>query len=145
MPGVAYKTQARIIAALGDDRSRYANASASQAATGIAPLTTQSGQMRFVSSRWACSKFIRQTFHEYAALSIKQCEWAKAYYQLQISNGKSAQMARRALAFKWERIIYRCWQNREAYDDARYVERLRVTNSPLIKRMNEMRSNATSA
>lgn len=145
LPGAAYKTQARIIAALGDDRSRYGNASALQAATGIAPLTTQSGQMRFVSSRWACSKFLKQTFHEYAALSINQCEWAKAYYQLQISKGKSTQMARRALAFKWERIIYRCWQNREAYDDARYVERLRVTNSPLIKLMDEMRSNGTSA
>ncbi len=145
LPGAAYKTQARIIAALGDDRSRYENASALQAATGIAPLTTQSGKMRFVSSRWACSKFIKQTFHEYAAFSINQCEWAKAYYQLQLSNGKTAQMARRALAFKWMRIIYRCWQNREAYDDARYVKRLRATNSPLIELMDEMRSKCTSA
>lgn len=145
LPGAAYKTHARIIAALGDDRSRYRNASALQAATGIAPLTTQSGKQKFVSSRWACSKFIKQTFHEYAALSITQCGWAKAYYQSQISKGKSPQMARRALAFKWERIIYRCWQNREAYDDARYVERLRVTNSPLIKLMDEMGTDVTFA
>jgi len=145
LPGASYKTQARIIAALGDDRSRYEDASALQAAAGIAPLTTQSGKQRFVSSRWACSKFIKQTFHEYAALSINRCRWANAYYQLQLSKGKSAQMARRALAFKWMRIIYRCWQNREAYDDARYVERLRITNSPLIKQMDEIQSNSTSA
>ena len=40
-------------------------------------------------------------------------------------------MARRALAYKWLRIIYRCWQTREPYDEARYLARLAATNSPL--------------
>jgi len=135
LPGASDKTHARIIAALGDDRTRYANAESLQAAAGIAPITTQSGNSRFVSARWSSSKFIKQTFHEYAGLSIAKCEWAKAYYEEQLAKGKSAQMAKRALAFKWIRIIYRLWQSRIGYDDSHYVSRLNKTGSPLAKKL----------
>ncbi len=135
LPAGAYATRGRLIAALGDDRSRFANAEALQAASGIAPLTTQSGKQRFVSSRWACSKFMKQTFHEFAGLTITKSQWAGAYYKMLRAKGKSSQMARRALAYKWQRIIYRCWQDRVPYDEARYIERLKATNSPLIALM----------
>ena len=124
-------SQARLIAALGDDRERYGSAEELASATGIAPLTTQSGKMRYVSSRWACSKFLRQTFHEFAGITIKRSRWSKAYYEQQLRHGKSPQMAKRALAFKWIRIIYRCWQSGEPYDESRYVARLHATQSPL--------------
>lgn len=135
LPGASDKTHARIIAALGDDRSRYANAECLQAAAGIAPITTQSGNSRYVSARWSSSKFIKQTFHEYAGLSIAKCAWAKAYYEEQLSKGKSAQIAKRALAFKWIRIIFRLWQARIGYDDSHYVARLNKTGSPLAKKL----------
>lgn len=137
LPAGSFATQGRLIAAMGDDRSRYNSAEELQAASGIAPLTTQSGKQRFVSSRWACSKFMRQTFHEFAGLTIRKCAWADAYYRLQLSRKKSPQMAKRALAYKWQRIIFRCWQSRTPYDDQRYVERLKATGSPLIALMNE--------
>lgn len=135
LPAGSYATRCRLIAALGDDRSRFPKAESLQAASGIAPLTTQSGRQRFVSSRWACSKFMKQTFHEFAGLTITRCRWSAAYYKLQLSRGKSAQMAKRALAYKWQRIIYRCWQDRVPYDEAKYLERLRATGSPLIALM----------
>ena len=132
LTGASTNTHARILAALGDDRQRYATAVSLQTAAGIAPLTIQSGKHKHVSSRWACTKFMKQTFHEYAGLSITKSWWARAFYQLQISKGKTTQMARLALAYKWIRIIHRCWQNREPYDEARYIERLIATNSPLV-------------
>ena len=135
LPGASHKTHARIIAALGDDRSRYANAESLQAAAGIAPITTRSGNMYYVSARWSSSKFIKQTFHEYDGLSIAKCACAKAYYEEQLAKGKSAQMAKRALAFKWIRIIFRLWQGRIGYDDSHYVSRLKVTGSPLAKKL----------
>jgi hypothetical protein len=46
-------------------------------------------------------------------------------------------MAKRALAFKWQRIIHRCWQDGVPYDEQRYIERLRATGSPLITLMEE--------
>lgn len=131
LPGAAAKTQARIIAALGDDRGRYQDAAALQAASGIAPITSQSGRSKFVNARWATTTFLRQTFHEYASVSIAASRWAKAFYDSQRKIGKSTHMAKRALAYKWQRIIFRCWQTGQPYDEARYIERLRLTGSPI--------------
>lgn len=131
LPGASDLTHCRMIAAMGDDRTRYDSAKSLQAATGIAPLTTQSGKQCFVSSRWACTKFLKQTFHEFAGLSIKKSRWAAAYYKALKENGKTPQMAKRALAYKWQRIIFRCWQDRVPYDEATYIERLKKTNSPI--------------
>lgn len=133
LPGASDNSHCRIIAALGDDRTRFASASALQSATGIAPITNQSGKTKTVSCRWACSKFLKQTFHEYAALSITKSAWAKAFYDQQRLQGKSAQTARRALAYKWLRIIYRCWQDRVPYNEEKYIQRLKDTGSPLAK------------
>jgi transposase len=62
LPGTSYNTRARLIASLGDDRSRYENVESLQAACGIAPITTQSGQSRYVNARWACAKFMKRRF-----------------------------------------------------------------------------------
>ena len=124
-----------MIAALGDDRSRYADSVSLQCATGIAPITTQSGNQKFVSSRWACTKFLKQTFHEYAGLSIGRCLWAKAFYDSKIAAGKTPQAAKRALAYKWMRIIFRCWQDGTCYDDQKYMLRLKKSGSPLAEKL----------
>ncbi|MCH8912954.1 MAG: bifunctional hydroxymethylpyrimidine kinase/phosphomethylpyrimidine kinase, partial [Planctomycetes bacterium] len=54
-------------------------------------------------------------FHEFAAHSIKQSPWAKAYYNMMRARGNKHQAAVRALAFKWIRIIFRCWKDRYAF------------------------------
>jgi transposase len=131
-PHAATATQARLIASFGDDRTRYPTASSMSTYSGIAPVTIQSGRMNVVRSRWACPKFMRQTFHEYAGQSINGSGWAKAYYDIQISRGKSKQTARRALAYKWQRIMHKCWASGTPYSEDRYVERLRATGSPII-------------
>ena len=65
-------------------------------------------------------------------MSTTKSRWAKAYYQMMLSRKKKPQMAKRALAYKWQRIIFRCWQDRVPYDESRYIARLRETNSPLL-------------
>ena len=77
-------------------------------------------------------KFVRQSFHEYAGESIKHSFWARAYYESQRAKGKSHQAAVRALAYKWIRIIYRCWQTKTAYDEVKYLESLRRKGSSLL-------------
>ena len=70
--------------------------------------------------RFICPKFLRQTFHEFAGCSIQQSEWARAYYDhLRNDKNKSHQVAVRSLAFKWLRIIYRCWKDSKPYDMTR--------------------------
>ena len=69
----------------------------------------------------ACPKFVRQSLHEFAHASVRFCPWAKRFYQTQRARGKNHHGALRALAFKWIRILFRCWQNRCAYDPAKYA------------------------
>ena len=47
--------------------------------------------------------------------------------------GSSHQAAVRSLAFKWIRILYRCWQDRTPYDESKYLKALRRSGSPLLK------------
>ena len=47
--------------------------------------------------------------------------------------GKSHQVAVRALAFKWIRILFRCWQDRRPYDESVYLCALQRRGSPLFK------------
>jgi len=37
----------------------------------------------------------------------------------------------RALAFKWIRVVFRCWQDRVAYDESRYLVALAKHGSHL--------------
>jgi hypothetical protein len=85
-----------------------------------------------VHFRFACPKFLRQTFHEFAGHSIGQSEWAKAYYEhLRNDKNKSHHAAVRSLAFKWIRIIFRCWKDGKPYDEATYMQSLR-RRGPLL-------------
>jgi hypothetical protein len=61
--------------------------------------------------------------------------WARVYYQQQREKGKSHQAAVRALAFKWIRILYRCWQERTSYDESVYLQALHHRGSSLIQKL----------
>jgi transposase len=133
LPGAGAAMAPRLLAALGSDRTRITDAQQIQRIAGIAPVTKQSGKSRVITRRWAASKFLRQTFHEFAAHSIKQSEWAKAYYTMMRARGNKHQAAVRALAFKWIRIIFRCWKDGTLYDEMAYVAALIKTESPILK------------
>jgi hypothetical protein len=55
----------------------------------------------------------------------------RAYYEQQRGRGKDHHAAVRALAFKWIRIPFRCWQDRVAYDENKYLAALARRGSPL--------------
>jgi transposase len=131
LPGAGKVMVPRLIAAMGTNRERFDNASELQATSGIAPVEKRSGQSLWIHFRWACPKFFRQTFHEWAGHSIAQCRWAKAYYDQQMAKGKEHHAVVRALAFKWQRILFRCWKDRQAYDEQKYIAALRRRGSPL--------------
>jgi hypothetical protein len=113
-----------VIAALGSQRQRYQTAHEVQCYSGIAPVVATSGKQRWVHWRWACPKFLRQTFHEWALHSIAYSQWARDYYQEQCAKGKSRHTAIRALAFKWIRILFRCWKDCKPYDELTYQRAL---------------------
>jgi transposase len=132
-PGAGSCLAPRLLAAFGTNRDRFAEADAMQRLSGVAPVTRRSGKFHAVGRRHACSKFLLQTFHEFARCSIKFCDWARRYYDLQRAKGKAHHAAVRALAFKWVRILWRCWRDRVRYADATYTAALRRAGSPLAK------------
>jgi len=137
-PGAGPVLGPRLLASMGSDRDRFVSANNLQRYTGVAPVTKQSGGKRYIHRRYLCPKYHRQSFHEYAKESVLWCRWAAACYLDQRSRGKPHHTAVRALAYKWQRVIFRCWQTRKPYDDQRYEAALRKSNShlvPLLKKV----------
>jgi transposase len=132
LPGVGTVYAARLTAALGSDRSRWTTANELLRFSGVAPVIERSGKQQWIRWRYFCPKFFRQSFHEYAAESVHHSFWAKAYYAMQRAKGKGHHAAVRALAFKWIRIIWKCWQTRLPYNEVLYLESLRKKGSPLL-------------
>jgi transposase len=121
-PGAGPALAPRLLVAFGSLRDRFESANQVQSYSGIAPVLARSGETQhWIHFRWACPKFLRQTFHEFAALSIQQCGWAKEFYQQQRAKGKTHHAAVRALAFKWIRILFRCWQTHQPYQEERFL------------------------
>jgi ribosomal protein S15P/S13E len=132
LPGAGPALRPRLIVAFGTQRERYSIANQIQSYSGIAPARAQSGGSETAHFRRACPKFLRQTFHEFAAHSITKSPWARAYYDQQKQKGKGHHAAVRALAFKWIRILFRCWKNRTPYDEKTYLDALEKHHSPVF-------------
>jgi transposase len=130
LPGAGEVMAPRLMAAMGSRRERFESAEELQSFAGIAPVREASGKSVWIHFRRACPKFIRQTFHEWAACSIPQCEWAKDLYDRLKAKGKSHHMAIRVVAFKWMRILFRCWKNREPYRENLYLTSLAKRSLP---------------
>jgi transposase len=113
-PGAGEALAPRLAAAYGTDRDKYHGAEDLQRLSGIAPVTRASGKMRSVQMRWACPKFLRQTFHEFAQASVRYSHWAKAYVAMRKAKGHRHHEIIRGLAFKWQRILTRCWKTANA-------------------------------
>ena len=129
LPGAGPALAPRLLSFFGTDRSRYEAAENVASFSGIAPVTQSSGKTKVVYFRHACPKFLRQTFHEFARLSVINCQWARNYLDYYTAKGKNYHTIIRALAFKWIRILFRCWKNRTPYNDAKYMEILKKRGS----------------
>lgn len=132
LPGSGPILAPRLLAAFGEQRERFARADQLQRYSGVAPVTQRSGKKSWVHWRWQCPTFVRQTFVEWAAQTINKSFWAGAFYRQQRAKGSPHQVAVRALAFKWIRILHRCWLSHTPYDESRYLMALQRRGSPLL-------------
>lgn len=121
LPGAGPALLPRLVAAFGTQRQRFACATDLASFCGIAPIIRQSGNSSVVQFRRCCPKFLRQTFQEFAQHSLAKSGWARSYYDSQSARKKKHQAIVRSLAFKWIRILFRCWQNRTPYDESVYL------------------------
>ena len=125
-PRLAVKALApRLLCAFGSQRDRWENADSLAAFSGIAPVTKRSGKQCQVHRRFACPKYLRQTFHEFANSARLYCPWSKARYRMLRDRGMKHHAALRKIARSWIRILFRVWQTRVPFDCDRYIARLK--------------------
>jgi transposase len=129
IPGAGPAMAPRLLAFFGTDRERFEKATNVQSFSGIAPVTKSSGKSKSVHLRRACPKFDRQTFHEFARLSMAKCQWARNYVEYYQARGKAYHTIIRGLAFKWIRILFQCWKSKTPYNEEKYMEALRQRGS----------------
>ncbi len=132
LPGAGAVFGPRLLTAFGNQRNRFESADEVARLSGIAPVLERSGKKQWVHWRYSCPRFLRQSFVEWAGVTPRYCFWAKAFYDKQRALGKSHQAVIRALAFKWIRIIFRCWKDKKPYDEEKYLFALKKHNSDLL-------------
>jgi transposase len=121
LPGAGRTLAPALVACFGRDPQRFEDAGQAQAFMGTAPITRASGRQRSVCFRRACCKFARRTLQLFAQLSMRECAWAKAFYDKQRAGGHRHPAAVRALANKWVKIILAMRRTGERYDESKYT------------------------
>lgn len=110
-----------LLACVGRDPERFAEAAEAQALMGTAPVTKASGRMRVVQFRRGCWKFARRTLQLFANHSRRSCPWAQAFYEKQRAAGRGHHAAVRALAHKWLKIILAMRRTGTPYNEAVFL------------------------
>ena len=132
-PGAGRVFAPRLLAVMGSDRNRFESASEVQRFSGIAPVTVKSGNSCWVHHRWACSKFLKQTFHEFAQLSLPYSSWARAYYSQLRKRGKGHHAAVRAPGLQMDPDHLYLLEATPTLRWAEYIQSLRRRGSPLAQ------------
>lgn len=130
LPGAGPVLAPRLLTLFGERDERYPDAASLQKYAGVAPVRERSQGRLWVHWRWAAPKFLRQSLVEWAGQTVPRCAWAKEYYLRQKAAGKSHHAILRALAFKWVRVLWRCWKDNVPYNEARYLAALAARRSP---------------
>lgn len=113
-------TAARLVAEIGDDRSRYPTAEALAADAGMAPVARESGKRKVAGFRWACDKRLRDAVACLADSTRRHHPWAQNVYLAARGRGLDHSHAIRVLGRAWLRVLWRCWQDGVAYDPAKH-------------------------
>ena len=106
LPGLGTVLGARMLAEVGDARTRYVDARARRNYAGTSPITKASGTRRVVLARFARNERLFNACYLWAFASLTASPGARAYYDLQRRRGKTHNQALRALANRLVSILH---------------------------------------
>lgn len=93
LPRAGKRLAPRLLAEIGDDRSRYADMAGVKALAGTVPVCFASVNYAKAHRRSACLKPLRNAMQQFAWYSTLQEPWALAYYRRKRAEGKRHSVA----------------------------------------------------
>ena len=117
LPGLGSILGARVLAEIGDDRSRFADARGLKAYAGSAPITRASGKTRRVQSRLVRNRRLADAGDRWALCLLTASPGARAQYDRRRERGDTHAMATRNLANRYFGILFHLLQTSQAFDE----------------------------
>ena len=117
LPGLGSLTGARVLAELGDDRSRFANTRALKAYAGAAPVTRASGKSLTVMHRRVKNQRLASVGYLWAFAALTASPGARAHYDRRKAAGDRHVAAQRNLFNRMIGILHHCLATQAKYDE----------------------------
>jgi transposase len=116
-PGIGALTGARVLAEIGDDRSRFQDARGLKAYAGAAPITRASGKSRSVTHRRVKNNRLAAAGYTWAFAALTASTGARAHYDRRTKAGDRHGAAQRNLFNRLLGCLYHCLQTGQRYDE----------------------------
>jgi transposase len=116
-PGLGPLTGARVLAEIGDDRSRFTDAKGLKAYAGAAPITRASGKTRSVTRRHVKNNRLAQAGYIWAFSALTASPGARAHYDRRRDAGDRHAAAERNLFGRLLGCLHHCLATGQHYDE----------------------------
>jgi transposase len=117
-PGLGALTGARVLAEIGDDRSRFQDAKGLKAYAGAAPITRASGKTRSVTHRKIKNNRLAAAGYTWAFSALTASPGARAHYDRRKDAGDRHAAAQRNLFGRLLGCLHHCLLTCQHYDEA---------------------------
>ena len=117
-PGLGALTGARVLAEIGDDRSRFQDAKGLKAYAGAAPITRASGKTRSVTHRRIKNNRLNAAGYTWAFSALTASPGARAHYDRRKDTGDRHAAAQRNLFARLLGCLHHCLLTGQRYDEA---------------------------
>jgi transposase len=116
-PGLGALTGARVLAEIGDDRSRFQDAKGLKAYAGAAPITRASGKTRSVTCRRIKNNRLNAAGYSWAFSALTASPGARAHYDRRKAAGDRHAAAQRNLFGRLLGCLHNCLTTGQHYDE----------------------------
>jgi transposase len=116
-PGVGPGVGARLLAEIGDDRTRFATAGGLKAYAGAAPITRASGKRKYVGRRFVKNNRLNHAGYLWAFATLTHSPGANAHYRRRREAGDWHAQALRHLFNRMLGQLH-CLQTRVSFDES---------------------------
>jgi transposase len=117
-PGLGPLTGARVLAEIGDDRSRFQDAKGLKAYAGAAPITRASGKTKSVTHRRVKNNRLNAAGYSWAFSALTASPGARTHYDRRRDDGDRHAAAQRHLFGRLLGCLWHCLTTGQHYDEA---------------------------